>query len=81
MTYSVPKIALLLAAAALVGGCNPFKKEKPVTPTIGERISVLTGETEIEVDPATAALPSPIPGRSLTSSTNMAPRPSPSRST
>ena len=61
MTYSVPKIALVLAAAALVGGCNPFKKDKPVTPTVGERISVLTGEADIAIDPATAALPFSLP--------------------
>ena len=61
MTYSVSKIALVLAAAALVGGCNPFKKDKPVTPTVGERISVLTGEADIEIDPATAALPFSLP--------------------
>lgn len=61
MTYSVSKIALVVAAAALLGGCNPFKKDKPVTPTVGERISVLTGETEIAIDPATAAMPFSLP--------------------
>ena len=61
MKRSVHKIALVLAAAALVGGCNPFKKDKPGTPVVGERIAVLTGETEVEVDPTTAALPFALP--------------------
>ena len=61
MKRSVHKIALILAAASLVGGCNPFKKDKPKTPVIGERISVLTGETDIEIDEATAAMPFSLP--------------------
>ena len=61
MKRSVQKIALVLAAAAMLGGCNPFKKDKPGTPVVGERISVLTGETDIAIDPATAALPFSLP--------------------
>jgi outer membrane protein assembly factor BamB len=61
MNRSVHKIALVLAAAALVGGCNPFKKDKPKTPVVGERIAVLTGESDIEIDTATAALPFSLP--------------------
>jgi len=61
MNRSVSKIALVIAAAALVGGCNPFKKDKPVTPVVGERIAVLTGETEIAIDDATASLPFTLP--------------------
>ncbi len=61
MKRSVEKIALALAAAALLGGCNPFKKDKPGTPVVGERISVLTSEADIEVDEATAALPFSLP--------------------
>src|SRR5215212_8582167 len=61
MKRSVHKIALIFAAASLVGGCNPFKKDKPKTPVIGERISVLTGETDIEIDEATAAMPFSLP--------------------
>src|SRR5215217_5337186 len=61
MKRSVHKIALVLAAAALLGGCNPFKKDKPKTPVVGERISVLTGEADIDIDEATAALPFSLP--------------------
>src|SRR4029450_55636 len=61
MKRSVEKIALVLAAAALLGGCNPFKKDKPKTPVVGERISVLTGEADIDIDQATAALPVSLP--------------------
>ena len=61
MKRSVQNFALALAAAALLGGCNPFKRDKPKTPVVGERISVLTSETDISVDEATAALPFTLP--------------------
>ena len=61
MKSSVQKIALVMAAAALLGGCNPFKKDRKVTPTVGERIAVLTGEADIAIDEATAALPFSLP--------------------
>ena len=61
MTSSTRKLALVLVASVLVTGCNPFKKDKVATPVVGERIAVLSGENEIEVDPETAALPFAIP--------------------
>ena len=61
MKRSVHKIALVLAAAAWLGGCNPFKMEKPKTPVLGERIAVLSSETDIKVDDATAAMPFALP--------------------
>jgi outer membrane protein assembly factor BamB len=61
MKRSVEKIALALAAIALLGGCNPFKKDKPKTPVVGERIDVLTSESDIEIDEATAAMPFSLP--------------------
>ena len=61
MQRSVFQIALALAAASLVAGCNPFKKDKPKTPVVGERIAVLTSEADIDIDPATAALPFSLP--------------------
>jgi outer membrane protein assembly factor BamB len=52
---------MILAAAALLGGCNPFKKDKPKTPVVGERIAVLASEADIDIDDATAALPFSLP--------------------
>ena len=61
MNSSSAKLALLLIAAAMVTGCNPFKKGVVKTPVVGERIAVLSGETDIEVDPDTAAMPFTVP--------------------
>ena len=61
MKNRVASTALLLAATAMVAGCNPFKKDKKVTPTVGDRISVLVGENAIEVDLDTAAAPFALP--------------------
>jgi outer membrane protein assembly factor BamB len=48
------RVVIALAAASLLGGCGVFKSSKPKTPTIGERIPVLSAESRIEVDPALA---------------------------
>ena len=61
MKNRVASTALLLAATAMVAGCNPFKKDKKVTPTVGDRIAVLVGENAIEVDLDTAAAPFALP--------------------
>ena len=61
MKPSVYKIGMVFAAAALLGGCNPFKKDKPKTPVVGERISVLASESDIEIDDETAAMPFTLP--------------------
>jgi outer membrane protein assembly factor BamB len=61
MNCSTRKLVMLIAATALVSGCNPFKKDRPKTPVVGERIAVLTGENEIAVDPETAAMPFELP--------------------
>ncbi len=57
------RVVIALAAASILGGCGVFNSTKPKTPTIGQRIPVLTAETRIEVDPALAdvaiALPPP----------------------
>jgi outer membrane protein assembly factor BamB len=56
------RIAMLIAVALAGSGCSVFKKgHKPMTPVLGERIPVLTNENEIEVDPATQALPFNLP--------------------
>lgn len=55
------RVSMLLAAALAASGCNPFKKSTPKTPVVGQRISVLTSEGDIQVDPATLALPMTLP--------------------
>ncbi len=65
MKRSVHKIVLVLAAASLVGGCNPFKRDRPKTPVVGERISVLAGETDIDIDQATASMPFSLPAAAV----------------
>ena len=55
------RIAVMIAAALAASGCGVFKKKGPSTPVLGERIAVLTGESDVEVDPATTALPMSLP--------------------
>jgi outer membrane protein assembly factor BamB len=51
------RVILALSAMALLGGCGLLGgKDKPKTPTIGNRVSVLSGEAAIEVDPALAGV-------------------------
>ncbi len=55
------RLAVLIAAALAAGGCSLINKSKPKTPVLGERIPVLTTESDVQVDPATAALPMALP--------------------
>jgi outer membrane protein assembly factor BamB len=55
------RIGLLIAAALAASGCGVLKKGKTSTPVLGQRIAVLTGENDVTVDPATAALPMNLP--------------------
>jgi outer membrane protein assembly factor BamB len=56
------RIALMVAAALAASGCGIFKKGKTShTPVLGQRIAVLTSESDVQVDPATAALPMNLP--------------------
>ncbi|HEX8533280.1 MAG TPA: PQQ-binding-like beta-propeller repeat protein [Allosphingosinicella sp.] len=49
------RVILSLAMLGLLGGCGVLGgKDKPKTPTVGERIPVLSTSTSIEVDPALA---------------------------
>jgi outer membrane protein assembly factor BamB len=50
------RLILALAALSLLGGCGAFHKAKKHTPTIGERIPVLTNEAAVEVDPSLASV-------------------------
>ena len=58
------RVILALALASLVGGCGIFggKGDKKSTPTIGERIPVLSSEAAIQVDPALAGVAVTVPG-------------------
>jgi outer membrane protein assembly factor BamB len=56
------RVALMIGAALAASGCSILKRGgKPKTPVLGERIAVLTSEGDIEVDPATAAIPMTLP--------------------
>ena len=55
------RLFLMLAAAVAGGGCSILKHKTPKTPVLGERIAVLTSEGDVQVDPATAALPMNLP--------------------
>jgi len=55
------RIAILMIAAAMASGCNALKKSRPKTPVVGERIAVLTAESDVVVDPETAARPLALP--------------------
>lgn len=55
-------VAVLIAAALASSGCSIFKKSGgPKTPVLGQRIDVLTNETDVAADPATRALPFSLP--------------------
>ena len=55
------RIAVMIAVALGASGCSVFKKGHPKTPVLGQRIPVLTSEVDVEVDPATQALPFSLP--------------------
>jgi outer membrane protein assembly factor BamB len=55
------RLITVFVAASLLGGCGTFDKKKKTTPTLGERISVLSSEAKIEVDPALAGVPVTLP--------------------
>jgi hypothetical protein len=56
------RLVIALVAVSLMSGCSILKKgKKPVTPTLGERIAVLSNEAAVEVDPALAATPVTLP--------------------
>jgi len=56
------RVALMIGVALAASGCSILKRGgKPKTPVIGERIAVLTSEGDVQVDPATAAIPMTLP--------------------
>jgi outer membrane protein assembly factor BamB len=50
------RLILALAALSLLGGCGAFHKAKKHTPTVGERIPILSNEAAVEVDPTLASV-------------------------
>jgi outer membrane protein assembly factor BamB len=55
------RVGILTLVAVSVSGCGILNKSGPKTPVLGNRVSVLTTELGVEVDPATAALPMSLP--------------------
>ncbi len=56
------RLIAALAMVSLLAGCGAFRGRRPATtPTIGERIPVLSNENDVEVDPALAAVPVTVP--------------------
>jgi outer membrane protein assembly factor BamB len=55
------RLAVIIAAALAASGCGVFGHKKPSTPVLGERIAVLASETDVSIDPATAAIPMTLP--------------------
>jgi outer membrane protein assembly factor BamB len=60
------RVVLALAAVSLLAGCGILGGRRgPTTPTVGQRISVLGTEGQVEVDPALAAVPVTVPAPQL----------------
>lgn len=57
----IRQVVSLTLAAALLSGCGVVGKSRPKTPVIGERVSVLTSDPDVQVDAATAAIPFALP--------------------
>jgi outer membrane protein assembly factor BamB len=55
------RFGIIVAAAIASAGCGVFGHKKASTPVLGERIAVLATESDVSVDPATAALPMSLP--------------------
>ena len=61
MNWKQFRFAILVAGAIAASGCSIFKKGKPSTPVLGERIDVLATESDVAIDPTAAALPMSLP--------------------
>jgi outer membrane protein assembly factor BamB len=57
------RVVFALAALGTLGGCGILDGDgkKNVTPTVGERIAVLSAEASVEVDPALSGVPVTLP--------------------
>ena len=65
--HKFTRFAVFAAVAIALSGCSIIKKRTPKTPVVGERISVLTADSDIQVDPPTAALPMSLPPATVNS--------------
>lgn len=64
------KIVSLAVAASLLSGCGVVGKSRPKTPVVGNRISVLSTDPDVQVDAATAALPFSLPAAEVNAAWN-----------
>jgi outer membrane protein assembly factor BamB len=55
------RVAILVAGALAASGCSMIKHKAKKTPVLGERIPVLTTESDAQIDLATAAMPMSLP--------------------
>src|SRR3712207_959857 len=56
------RVIMAVAALGLLGGCGILGgKDKPKTPTVGNRIPVLAAQQAVEVDPSLADMPIVLP--------------------
>jgi len=57
------RLVFALAAISLLGGCGLLSgRQRPTTPTVGERVPVLGTESQVEVDPLLADVAVTVPG-------------------
>jgi outer membrane protein assembly factor BamB len=57
-----------LAIMTTLGGCGIFgggERKKPKTPVVGQRIAVLSSDTDIEADPTLGVVPVTVPGEQV----------------
>jgi outer membrane protein assembly factor BamB len=66
----IRKAVALAVSASLLAGCGIVGKSRPKTPVVGNRVSVLSTDPDVQVDPATAALPFSIPAAAPNASWN-----------
>lgn len=60
----------LTLIAALLSGCGVVGKSRPKTPVVGDRVSVLSTDPDVQVDSATAALPFTLPAPTVNEAWN-----------
>lgn len=62
INHKTLRVGFMVAAVLAASGCSILKgKGPPKTPVLGQRVAVLTSEGDVQVDPATAALPMTLP--------------------